>query len=387
MISLTGSSMQSIGQAWLVLELTHSAWQLGLSGALQALPILFFSLFGGILVDRYSRRRLLLATQAAAILQALAFWLLTVTDAIQLWQIYVLALLLGCVNCLDRPATRAFVMDLVGYEDLPNAVALRSSLAQMTRIIGPALGGMVIAFGSVPLLFLLNTFSFLAMLASLMLINSQDLPVRAPQRSNERLPIWQSLRADLRCLWRIPAMFLVTVIVGLVLLFGSNFGVVLPLLATAVLHTGAAGFGFLSAAMGGGALLSAFWLAWSNRGPTTRSVLIGLLFFGVLEALFALSRSYLLSVVLLAGLCFAEETFATQALTALQMLVPDHLRGLASGMQILCFDGSLPLGYALVGWLSDLYGAPVTLLICALLCLAITAAACLWRQPEMTGSR
>ncbi|HEY1354479.1 MAG TPA: MFS transporter [Ktedonobacteraceae bacterium] len=387
MISLTGSSMQSIGQAWLVLKLTHSAWQLGLSGALQALPILCFSLPGGMLVDRCSRRQLLLATQATAMLQALLFWLLTITGAIQIWQIYTLALLLGCVNCLDRPATRAFVADLVGYADLPNAVALRSSLAQLTRIIGPALGGVVIAFGSVQLLFLLNTFSFLAVLASLGLINSQDLSVRAPRHSTERLPIWRSLREDLRCLWRIPEMFLVTVVVGLVLLFGSNFGVVLPLLATAVLHAGATGFGLLSAAMGSGALLSALRLAWSNRGPTTRSMLTGLLLFGVLEALFALSRSYLLSAALLAGLCFAEETFATQALTALQMLVPDHLRGLASGVQILCFDGTLPLGYVLVGWLSDLYGASLTLLLCALLCLAITTVACLWRLPALAGSR
>lgn len=386
MISLTGSSMQSIGQAWLVLELTHSAWQLGLTGALQALPILLFSLCGGLLADRWSRRYVLFATQWAAMLQAFFLWLLTATGAIELWQIYLLALLLGCTNCLYRPASQAFIVELVGYEDLPNAIALKSSLGQMTRIIGPGLGGVVLALSSVHTLFLLNALSFLAMIVSLALLKSDELHARAPQDARHQ-QTWQQLRAGLRCIWRIPAMFLVTVIVGLVLLSGSNFGVVLPLLAADVLHVGATGFGFLSASMGIGALLSALWLAWSNRGPTTGSLLGSMLLFGVLEAACALSRLYPLSAVLLASICFAEEAFATQALTALQLIVPDHLRGLATSVQILFFDGSLPLGYVLVGWLSGLYGAPLTLLICALLCLAIVGTSWLWRQPAIASNR
>jgi MFS family permease len=375
MISLTGSSMQGIGQVWLVLELTHSAWQLGLTGALQALPILLFALFAGILGDRWPKRQVLLATQLAAMLQAFLLWLLIVTGTVALWQIYVLALLLGCTNCLYRPASQTFIVELVGYEDLPNAVALKSSLGQMTRIIGPGLGGVVIALSSVQLLFLLNAFSFLAMIASLLLLHNHELHIRAPEAASVRLQTWQNLREGLSSIWRTPAMFLVTVVVGLVLLCGSNFGVLLPLLATEVLHVGAQGFGFLSAAMGIGALLAALWLAWSNRHPTMRSVLIGMLLFGALEAALAFSHIYLLSAVLIACMSFAEEAFATQAVTALQIMVPDHLRGCATGVQILFFDGSLPPGYVLVGWLSGLYGAPFTLLICALLCMTITGVA------------
>src|SRR5581483_3323866 len=186
MISLTGSSMQSIGQAWLVLELTHSAWQLGLVGALQALPILLFSLFGGIFVDRWPKRGVLLATQSAAMLQAFLLWLLIVSGTIQLWHLYVLAVLLGFTNCLYRPAGQAFVVELVEREDFPNAFALKSSLRRLTGIAGPGLRGVIIALSSVSMLFLLNALSFLAVLASLMLINSRELYLQARQTSGVR---------------------------------------------------------------------------------------------------------------------------------------------------------------------------------------------------------
>src|SRR6266704_1551851 len=149
MISLIGSYMQTIGQAWLVLELTHSAWQLGLVGALQSLPVLLFSLFGGVFADRWPKRRVLLLTQTAAMIQALLLWALIATGTIQLWHLYVLAMLLGLTNSLDHPTRQAFVIELVGREDLPNAVALNASLSQMTRVVGPGMAGIIIAASSV----------------------------------------------------------------------------------------------------------------------------------------------------------------------------------------------------------------------------------------------
>ncbi|HEV2659911.1 MAG TPA: MFS transporter, partial [Ktedonobacteraceae bacterium] len=171
MISLIGSWMQSIGQAWLVLELTHSAWQLGMVGALQALPILFLSIFGGVFADRWPKRRVLLVTQTAAMLQALLIWALIATGVVQLWHIYVLALLLGITNSLDKPTRQAFVVEMVGREDLPNAVALNSSLTTLARIVGPGIGGIIIATSGVSMLFLLNALRFLAVIAGLALIN------------------------------------------------------------------------------------------------------------------------------------------------------------------------------------------------------------------------
>jgi MFS family permease len=389
MISLIGTSMQTIGQAWLVLELTHSAWQLGLVGALQALPILLFALFGGIFADRWPKRRILLLTQSAAMIQAFLLWVLIVTGAVQLWHLYVMALLLGLMNCLYRPTVRAFAFELVGREDLPNAVALNSTLSQLTRIVGPGIGGIIIAASSVTMLFLLNAISFLAVIGSLALINSHELHIQALQHPSApaQQNTWQSLREGIAYVWKTPVVLLVTLVVGLVLLFGSNFGVVLPLLATDVLHVGATGFGFLSAAMGVGALLAALWLAWGNQQPTIRRVLLGTLIFGILEAVFAISRIYLLSLVLIASVCFAEEAFGTQAMTALQTVVPDHLRGRATSVQVLFFDGSLPLGYLLVGWLSGLYGAPITLLICAFLSLLVTGVGWLWHKQAMKDGK
>ena len=377
MISLIGSGMQSIGQAWLVLELTHSAWQLGLVGALQSVPVLLFSILGGVFADRWPKRRVLLLTQSVSMMQALLLWLLIVSSTVQLWHIYVLAMLLGLTNSLDKPTRSAFLIEMVGREDLPNAVALNSSLFSLARIAGPGLGGIIIAASGVTTLFLLNALSFLAVLVGLALIKSHELYAQALQPTNagERQNTWAAaLREGVDYVWKTPAVVLVIVVVGLVLLFGSNFNVFLPLFATDVLHVGARGFGFLSAAIGVGALLSALWLAWGNQQPTIRRVLIGTLVFGVLEAVFAVSRNYLLSLVLITSVGFAETAFAQLSISMLQTIAPDHLRGRVMSVCILFFDGSLPLGYLLAGWLSGLYGASIALLICALLALMVAGA-------------
>ena len=387
MISSMGTWMQSIGQAWLVLQLTHSPWQLGLIGALQLLPVLLFSILGGVLADRWPRRSVLLVTQSAALLQALLIWLLVVTGTVQLWHLYILALLLGLTRCLDGPARQAFVVELVGREDLANAVALNFSLTNLARVIGPALGGIIIAISGVTLLFLLNAFSFIAVLAALVLIRSSELHAQVPQPPGEQQKTWHSLREGLNYVWRTPVVLLTIVVVGLVLLFGSNFNVFLPLFATDVLHVGATGFGFLSAAIGLGSLISALWLAWSNLRPTIQRLLIGTLTFGVLEVIFALSRLYPLSLVLITSVGFAENAFAAQAITTLQTVTPNHLRGRVMSIYILFFDGSVPLGYMLAGWLASLYGASLAMLICTLLALGVSGSGWLWwRMAEFASS-
>ncbi|HLI07971.1 MAG TPA: MFS transporter [Ktedonobacteraceae bacterium] len=385
LISLMGTWMQATGQSWLVLELTHSAVQLGLVGALQFLPVLLFSLFGGVFADRWLKRSVLLVTQTAAMLQAFVLWLLIATGTIQLWHIYVLAILLGITSCLDQPTRSAFVIELAGREDLPNAVALNSSLMNLARIVGPGLGGIIIAISGVAMLFLLNALSFLAVIVALALIRThelfaQPLEDRTNRRQNTQ-NTWQSLREGLDYVWKTPAVVLVIVVVGLVLLFGANFSVVLPLFATDVLHAGATGFGFLSAAMGVGSLVSALWLAWSNRRPTIRGILLGTLIFSVLEAFFALSHIYLLSLVLIASVGGVETIFAAMATTMLQAIAPDHLRGRVISVYILFFTGSIPPGYLLAGWLSASYGAPIGLLICILFSLIVTGAGWTWRKP------
>src|SRR5579859_194982 len=380
LISVMGTWMQAIGQAWLVLELTHSAWQLGVVGALQSLPVLLFALFGGVFADRWPKRRVLLITQSAAMIQAFLLWALIATSTVQIWHIYILALLLGLTRSLDTPTRQAFVVEMVGREDLPNAVALNSSLVQMARIVGPGLGGIIIVASGVGTLFLLNALSFLPVIVGLALINSHELHAQALQHPNmgERQKTWQSLREGVDYVWKTPAVLLMTLVVGLVLLFGSNFNVVLPLFATDVLHVGATGFGFLSAATGVGALLSTLWLAWANQKSVIRQILLYTLVFGVLEIVFAISHLYLLSLALITAVGFTEMVFAAQGLTALQIITPDHLQGRVTSVQVLFFDGSLPLGYLLMGWLSGLYGAPAAMLIGAVLSLLVMGAGWLW---------
>jgi MFS family permease len=289
-------------------------------------------------------------------------------------------MLLGFTNCLYLPASRAFVVEMVGREDLPNAVALNSSISNLARIVGPGLGGIIIAASSVTSLFLLNALSFLPVIAGLALIRSSELHAQELQRTGagERQKTWAALREGLHYVWKTPAVLLVIVVVGLVLLFGSNFNVVLPLIATDVLHVGATGFGFLSAATGIGALLSTLWLAWANQKSVIRQILIYTLIFGVLEIVFAISHLYPLSLLLITAVGFTEMVYAAQALTALQIITPDRLRGRVTSVQVLFFDGSLPLGYLLMGWLSGLYGAPGGMLIGAVLCLLVTGAGWLW---------
>src|SRR2546421_6796157 len=175
LISLIGTWMQTIGQAWLVLELTHSAWLLGVVGALQFLPVMLLSLFGGVLADRLPKRTVLLFTQSSAMLQAFVLWALVATGQVHLWHVLVLASLLGLTNSLDMPTRQAFVVEMVGREDLPNAVALNSSLFNLARILGPGLGGLIIAWLGVAPLFLLNAISFVPVIIGLFLIDNSTL--------------------------------------------------------------------------------------------------------------------------------------------------------------------------------------------------------------------
>src|SRR5207237_9823365 len=175
LISLMGTWMQTIGQAWLVLQLTHSAWLLGIVGALQFLPVMLLSLFGGVLADRLPKRTVLLFTQSFAMLQAAVLWTLVATGEVRLWHVLVLATLLGLTNAIDMPTRQAFVVEMVGREDLPNAIALNSSLFNLARIVGPGIGGLIIAWAGVAPLFLLNAISFIPVIIGLALIDLRGL--------------------------------------------------------------------------------------------------------------------------------------------------------------------------------------------------------------------
>ena len=387
LISLTGTWMQSIGQSWLVLELTHSALWLGVVGALQFLPVMFFALFGGVLADRLPKRKVLLFTQSAAMIQAFIMWILVATGEVRIWHVLVLALLLGLTNALDMPTRQAFVVEMVGRAELPNAIALNSSLFNMARIVGPGIGGLIIALLGVAPLFFLNAISFIAVLIGLAMIDLKQLHAQARNLAAMTGAVvakprtMQSLREGLDYAWHTPSILLIIAIVGVVSLFGINFNVVLPLFATDVLHVGAEGFGFISSAFGVGSLLSALWLAWGNNRPSIYQLLVGVTAFCVFEALFAISNSYLLSLVLIAAVGFAQIAFSALANTTLQTVSPNHLRGRVMSAYMLVFAGSTPLGNLFTGGLAHFFGAPISLLAGALLSLIAAIAGWIYRKP------
>jgi MFS family permease len=385
LISLIGTWMQSIGQAWLVLELTHSAWLLGVVGALQFLPVMLLSLFGGVLADRLPKRKVLLFTQSFAMLQAVLLWALVASGQVQIWHVLVLAALLGLTNSIDMPTRQAFVVEMVGREDLTNAVALNSSLFNMARIVGPGIGGLIIAWLGVAPLFLLNAISFIAVIIGLALIDMNHLYALAT-RPNVRLDTvkqstLQSLREGLSYVIHTPSVLLITAVVGVISLFGINFNVILPLFARDVLHAGPEGFGFISAAFGLGSLFSALWLAWGNNKPSIRQLLIGALAFCVLEILFAISHMYVLSLVLIAAVGFSQIAFSATANTTLQTVSPDHLRGRVMSVYMLVFAGTVPLGNLFTGGIAHLFSAPISLLLGGGLSLIAAIVGWILRKP------
>jgi MFS family permease len=307
------------------------------------------------------------------------FFALRTTHALQLWEVYLLALALGVATSVEEPASSAFLAELVGRDDLPNAIALNALLTNLVRILGAGLAGLMIAVGGVDPLFLLNALSFIVALIMLAVINPREL-YGQPSAGVARQRAWQSLREGIDYVRQSTAIMLVISVVGLALLWGANFTVIMPIFATDVRHVGAQGYGALVAAVGVGALCGGIWLAWNHRRPTIQAILLGVWLFGVLEIGFALSPVYLLSLLFLASIGCIETIFSAHSVTALQSIAPDRLRGRVMSVFFFSIAGSAPLGFLLSGWLTAQVGAPKGLLICAALILVTVACAWRWRR-------
>jgi len=363
LLSLTGTWLQSLAQSWLVLTLTNSPVQLGLIGVFQFGPSLVFGLPGGVLADRFPKRRLLMVTQSimAAITGALA--LLVATGRVQLWHIYAAALLFGIVNAVDMPTRQAFVTDMVGPDDLQNAIALNSALFNTTRIIGPALAGVLLSTVGAGLCFVLNAVTYLPVVGVLALMRTQGNPHPG---AGEQSPL-ERLRGGLAYVARTPAVLLPIVLVGFVATFGMNFNVWAPLLARDVLDIGASGFGTLMASLGVGSLAGALALAFAGRNPTRGRILLMAAIFGGFElalAFAAMLRAPLpLVMPLMAAVGFSMSTTMAQANTLVQTNSPDALRGRVMSIYMTVFAGSTPLGAAVAGGVAEWGGAPAAIAV------------------------
>lgn len=352
LVSLTGTWMQRVGQDWLVLRLSNnSGTAIGITTGLQFLPILMFGLQGGVIADRFSKRKLLIATQVAMGLLALGLGMLDMFGAVSLYDVYAFAFLLGLVTALDNPTRQSFVSELVGSKELPNAVGLNSATFNAARMIGPAVAGLLIDGIGTAWVFLGNAASFVAVIAGLLMMHSDEL-LPAPRLERQK----GNLREGLSYVRHRKDLVVPIVLVGIVGTFGLNFQITLALMDKVVFHRGAAYYGLLSSLLAVGALIGAL-LGARRTHPTWRLVVAGAIAFGVLETVAGLMPAFVLLAVSLVPVGLFNMTFSTAANSSVQLQVAPEMRGRVMGLYMLVFAGGTPFGAPLVGWICQQFGA------------------------------
>jgi MFS family permease len=358
LISLIGTWMQSVAQSWLVYRMTGSALLLGSVGFASQVPVFLFAPLGGIAADRFNRRQIVIATQTASMALAFILAALTLFHKVQVWHVFVLASLLGIVNAFDIPGRQSFLVDMVGKEDLMNAIALNSSMFNGARVIGPAVAGILVAKIGEGWCFFANAVSYIAVIIGLLLMR-----VIAPVRAVMASP-FEHMMEGFRFVNQTAPIRALLLLLGLVSLVGMPYVVLMPIFADQILHGGARGLGILMGATGVGALLGALtlafregvkglgrWVAWCCGG------------FGASLVIFALSRTFWVSVILLlpVGYCMMLQMACSN--TLIQVMVPDALRGRVMAVYSMMFMGMAPIGALFGGAMAERLGAPHTIAI------------------------
>jgi MFS family permease len=366
LISVTGTWMQTVAQGWLLVTLVgkdQAIIYLGLLGAVQFLPVLVLGLFGGIIADIWPKRRTVIGTQMAAGLLALVLGGLVYFHLVAIWHVFVLAFLLGLVNTVDMPARQSFVVEMVGGDDIANAVALNSAVFNGARIVGPAVGGILIAVVGTALCFALNGISYVAVVIGLLAMRDSELrPATRLAMPRNLSEVGANLGEGLRYVWETPVVLLAISVIGFVSTFGMNFNVILPVMAAGVLNAGPTGFGVLYASMGTGALVAALLVATLTR-PRLRILIGGGVVLGLSEFVLAGTGSLAVAVVAVffAGLGAIATSITANSLV--QITVPGPLRGRVMSVYTTVFTGSTPIGNGLTGAFGGLWGTPVALVM------------------------
>jgi MFS family permease len=359
LVSLVGTWMQNLAQGWLVLKLTNSVFDLGLVTSLQFLPMLFLSLFGGVLADRLPKRKTLIVTQSSAMVLAFILAVLTTLNVVQVWHVYVLATLLGLVNAFDTPTRQAFVPEMVGKSDLMNAVALNSSVFNSARAVGPAVAGILIGLIGIAPAFWVNGLSYIAVIIGLGMMREAELHTGAGRKQTGS--IFKNLQEGLSYAVKTPLIMAIIVVVGTIGTFGINFSVWIPDLAKNYLGVGADGYGILMGALGLGALATALTVAVKGGKPQFSNILKAGAGFSFFSLGVALSPWYWLSLLLMVGVGVSMIFVMISCNTSIQLTAPDHLRGRVMSLYMLVFAGTTPLGSLFVGWLAHLAGTPFSM--------------------------
>lgn len=381
LVSLTGTWMQGVAQSWLVLSLTNSPVWLGFVNAAATLPILVFTLAGGVVADLFDKRKTLVVAQTLLMLQAAALAYLTLTHRVQVWHIMALAAMIGTISSFEIPTRQAFAVELVGKEDLQNAISINSMVFNVTRILGPSAGGVVIAMFGAGGCFALNAVSFLAVLAALLRMRG---PFPPPPRKEQ--PASHQMREGLAYIRGEPRMRGLVLHVAAVSVFGMPYVTLMPVIARDVLHGGPRMLGLLQASAGVGSLLAAMWIASQGAGRPrfeSRSKVIwgGSFAVSLLLGLLSVSHTAWLSCVLLALIGASVVSAVVNTNTMLQTLVPDELRGRVMSVHVITFIGFAPMSALLAGTLAHWIGATHALLVHGALMLLFSSAFGYWVVP------
>ena len=364
-ISLSGTWMQSVAQSWLVYRLTGSVALLGLISFAAQFPIFLLTAFGGAIADRYHRQSILLVTQASAMATAVVLAFLTLAGLIEVWHLFVLAIITGIINAFDIPARQSFVADLVGRDDLLNAVALNSSVFNGARIIGPAIAGILVAAVGEGWCFFVNAASYIAVLGGLFAMHI------APKiTSSKEGSAIEKIKEGFVFVARTKPIRSLMLLLGLVSLMGMPYAVLMPIFADEILHGGVRGLGILMGAGGGGALIAALTLAAKkNLKGLGRWVAVSSGVFGVFLILFSLSETFWLSAALLVPIGFSMMLQMASSNTLVQAMVPDELRGRVMAVYSMMFMGMAPIGALFSGSAANYLGAPLTVAIGGAACI------------------
>ena len=359
LISLIGTWMDNIAEAWLVYRLTGSSLLLGTVAFAGQIPVFLLAPIGGMVADRWNRQRVVIATQASSMVLAGILAVLTLTRRVTVWEVVVLAALMGAVNAFDIPARQAFLVDMVGREDLMNGIALNSSMFNGARVIGPSIAGILVASIGEGWCFAANSVSYIAVIIGLLLMHVNRAPVETM-----RVSPFEHIVEGFRFVWNTGPIRALLLLLGLVSLVAMPYSVLMPIFAAKILHGNARTLGVLMGATGVGALGGALTLA-SRTGVKGlgRWVAVACASFGTFLILFSLSRWYLLSVALLVPVGFAMMVQMASSNTLIQAMVPDRLRGRAMAVYSMMFMGMAPMGALLSGWSADHLGAQWTLAI------------------------
>jgi MFS family permease len=370
--SLVGAWMQSVAQPWLVLELGGSPLQLGAVLALMFAPSMFLAPIGGVLADRVDKRRVLMIVNAVAMLQAALLFGLAATGLVEIWHVYLLALLAGLVNAVEMPVRQSFAAELVPPDDLVNAIALNSTSFNLSRVIGPAIAGLTIAAFGVAINFGINAVSYLSVLVGLWMLDGSAL--RRVTRPDRFPSIRSSLAEGVRYAVATPTVLWPLVLLGGMATFAMNFQTLLPLFTRDVLNLDSGGYGALFAAMGAGSLVGSLVLAFAtSQRPMLALILGGGAAFLVLELALGLVRSPLAAFPLVAGIGFASMLMVNTINVTIQNSVPDVLRGRVMSLYVTVFAGTAPIGGLLAGALAQGFGAAFALSLGAILAVGVLA--------------